>query len=65
MGSANWLGVSMAETRGNVVEIEVRWPPFDSDSVIASELPIARQSFHLPESTPPPCELNIVFILGC
>ncbi|MEE2812378.1 MAG: hypothetical protein VX627_05065 [Candidatus Thermoplasmatota archaeon] len=49
----------MSEIRGNTVEIEVRWPPFDSDSVIASELPIARESFLLQENADPPCESSI------
>ena len=44
---------------GRAVEIRLRWPPFDPDTVIASELPIAREYFRLSEETDTPCSVNI------
>ena len=44
---------------GHVVEIKLRWPPFDPDTVIASELPIATECFRLTEETETPCSVQI------
>jgi len=44
---------------GRAVEIQLRWPPFDPDTVIASELPIAREYFRLSEETDTPCAVKI------
>ena len=44
---------------GRAVEIQLRWPPFDPDTVIASELPIAREYFRLSEETVTPCVVKI------
>ena len=44
---------------GRAVEIQLRWPPFDPDTVIASELPIAREYFRLTEDTVTPCDVAI------
>ncbi|MEC8927233.1 MAG: hypothetical protein VYB17_03140 [Candidatus Thermoplasmatota archaeon] len=44
---------------GRAVEIQLRWPPFDPDTVIASELPIAREYFRLSEETITPCSVHI------
>ena len=44
---------------GPAVEIQLRWPPFDPDTVIASELPIAREYFRLTEDTVTPCDVAI------
>ncbi|HJM41073.1 MAG TPA: hypothetical protein QF514_02470 [Candidatus Thalassarchaeaceae archaeon] len=44
---------------GHAVEIRLRWPPFDPDTVIATELPIATECFRLTEETETPCEVEI------
>jgi hypothetical protein len=44
---------------GHAVEIKLRWPPFDPDTVIASELPIATEYFRLTEETETPCSVQI------
>ncbi len=44
---------------GRAVEIQLRWPPFDPDTVIASELPIAREYFRLTEDSDTPCAVTI------
>jgi hypothetical protein len=44
---------------GRAVEIQLRWPPFDPDTVIASELPIGREYFRLSDETITPCSVNI------
>ena len=47
------------ETTGNAVEIKLRFPPFDPDTVLASELPIAHEYFLLAEGSEPPCAVQI------
>ena len=44
---------------GRVVEISLRWPPFDPDTVYASELPIAREYFRIRDDTEAPCNVQI------
>jgi len=44
---------------GRAVEIQLRWPPFDPDTVIASELPIAHEYFRLTGETVTPCTVHI------
>ncbi|MCH2637065.1 MAG: hypothetical protein MKZ56_01675 [Candidatus Thalassarchaeum sp.] len=44
---------------GRAVEIQLRWPPFDPDTVIASELPIAREYFRLTDETITPCSVQV------
>ena len=44
---------------GRAVEIQLRWPPFDPDTVIASELPIAREFFRLTDETITPCSVQV------
>ena len=46
---------------GKAVEIKLRWPPFDSHAVIASELPVAQEYFHLTDSSELPSNAEI----GC
>lgn len=64
MGPIDRLGENLTNTADNTVEIEVRWPPFDSESVIASALPIARERFHLADCNNPPCEVSIGDVNG-
>ncbi len=60
MGPSYGLGAAMAgETTGNAVEIKLRFPPFDPDTVLASELPIAHEYFLLAEGSEPPCAVQI------
>ena len=60
MGPSNGLGAAMAgENTGNAVEIKLRFPPFDPDTVLASELPIAHEYFLLAEGSEPPCTVQI------
>ena len=40
-----------------IVEISLRWPPFDPSTVHASELPLATEFFRLNETTP--CNVSI------
>ena len=35
-----------------IVEISLRWPPFDPSTVRASELPLATEFFRLNDTTP-------------
>ena len=44
---------------GHAVEISIRFPPFDPNTVIASELPIAREYFSLKENSSVPCSVRI------
>ena len=44
---------------GRAVEIQLRWPPFDPDTVIASELPIAREYFRLTDETITHCSVQV------
>ena len=44
---------------GRAVEIKLRWPPFDSHAVIASELPVAQEYFHLTDSSELPSNAEI------
>ncbi|MDP6899429.1 MAG: hypothetical protein QGF94_01150 [Candidatus Thalassarchaeaceae archaeon] len=44
---------------GFAVEIQLRWPPFDSDTVIPSALPLATERFRLTEETESPCDVMI------
>ena len=41
------------------VRLRLRWPPFDSESVVARELPIALADYRLSKSTVTPCELSM------
>jgi len=60
MGAIDRLGASMGDSdSGRAVEIKLRWPPFDSHAVIASELPIAKAYFRLKESSETPCNAEI------
>ena len=36
---------------GHAVEISIRFPPFDPNTVIASEIPIAREYFSLKDNS--------------
>jgi len=44
---------------GRAVEIKLRWPPFDPDTVRASELPVASEFFRLTEDSETPCMVQI------
>ena len=60
MGPTHGLGAAMVvENSGNAVEIKLRFPPFDPDTVLASELPIAHEYFLLAEGSEPPCTVQI------
>ena len=60
MGLANGLGATMeGANSGHAVEIKLRFPPFDPDTVLASELPIAHEYFRIAEGTEPPCAVQI------
>ena len=60
MGAVDRLGASMEDSdSGRAVEIKLRWPPFDSHAVIASELPIAQVFFRLTDSSETPCNAEI------
>jgi hypothetical protein len=41
------------------VELKIRFPPFDPNTVIASELPVAREYFIVNENTSLPCTVRI------
>ena len=49
----------MTEESDRVVELALRWPPFDPDTVIAAELPVATARFRLSADAPAPCEVEI------
>jgi len=44
---------------GHAVEIKLRWPPFDPNTVLASELPVAHEYFRLTDDTETPCVVQI------
>tara|TARA_E500000081_G_scaffold134403_1_gene146740 strand:- start:165 stop:1289 length:1125 start_codon:yes stop_codon:yes gene_type:complete len=44
---------------GHVVELSIRFPPFEPNTVIASELPVAREYFSLKDNSIPPCTVRI------
>ena len=47
------------EESGHAVEIQLRWPPFDPDTVVAQALPLATERFRLTENSETPCEIQI------
>ena len=60
MGLAYRLGAAMGdENSGHAVEIKLRFPPFDPNTVIASELPVAREYFRLSEDSETPSSVQI------
>mgnify|MGYP001275203308 CR=1 FL=1 len=50
----------MGESNSNrIVEVSLRWPPFDPNTVRASELPIAREKFQIVGDSELPCNISI------
>jgi hypothetical protein len=50
----------MTEKRdGRAVELRLRWPPFDPETVIASALPVAAERFRLTDAATAPCAVHI------
>ena len=50
----------MGESNSNrIVEVSLRWPPFDPNTVRASELPIAREKFQIVSDSELPCNISI------